>query len=212
MSFCPCFYRNIAENGHACKSSWYQAVSLLPHSLGYVAITHIFTAKYSVSLVPRLPHLGTQTLKLCRRGEPGIFSNVRSGKAELNCVWVYSWHRTGKRAKVAGNLLHISSYWTSNNIHTECWSIVGWTMHKTLPFCFDPILITSCLCRKDTRLSLWYIFAFQESLGTRTQSFATSVMIYHCRGASLSEQPNDLLICHCTKQGLSHTSIYLGIT
>ena len=30
-----------------------------------------------------------------------------------------------------------------------------------------PILITSCLRRKDTRLSAWYIFAFQESLGTR---------------------------------------------
>ena len=33
----------------------------------------------------------------------------------------------------------------------------------------------------------------------------TSVMIYH-RGASLSEQHTDLLICHCTKQDLSHTS------
>ena len=33
----------------------------------------------------------------------------------------------------------------------------------------------------------------------------TSVMIYHC-GASLSEQHTDLLICHCTKQDLSHTS------
>ena len=30
-----------------------------------------------------------------------------------------------------------------------------------------PILITSCLCRKDTRLSTRYIFAFQKSLGTR---------------------------------------------
>ena len=34
---------------------------------------------------------------------------------------------------------------------------------------------------------------------------ATSVMIYH-RGASLSEQQNDLL---CTKQDLSHTSRYV---
>ena len=33
----------------------------------------------------------------------------------------------------------------------------------------------------------------------------TSVMIYH-RGASLNEQHTDLLICHCTKQDLSHTS------
>ena len=35
--------------------------------------------------------------------------------------------------------------------------------------------------------------------------FITSVMIYH-RGASLSEQHNDLL---CTKQDLSHTSRYV---
>jgi len=33
-----------------------------------------------VSLVPRLPRSGTQTLKLCRRGEPGSFSHVRSAK------------------------------------------------------------------------------------------------------------------------------------
>ena len=52
-----------------------------PTQPGYVAITHIFTAKYSDSLVPRLPHSRTRTLKLCRCGEPGIFSNVRSGKA-----------------------------------------------------------------------------------------------------------------------------------
>ena len=33
-------------------------------------------------------------------------------------------------------------------------------------------------------------------------------MTYH-RGASLSEQHTDLLICHCTKQDLSHTSRYV---
>ena len=31
-------------------------------------------------------------------------------------------------------------------------------------------------------------------------------------GASLSKQHTDLLICHCTKQDLSRTSRYLGIT
>ena len=49
---------------------------------GYMAITNIFAAKYSDSLVPRLPHSGTRTLKLCRHGEPGIFSNVRSGEGK----------------------------------------------------------------------------------------------------------------------------------
>ena len=34
-----------------------------------------------------------------------------------------------------------------------------------LPFCFGLILITSCLHRKDTRLSPRYIFTFQGSLG-----------------------------------------------
>ena len=32
------------------------------------------------SLVPRLPCSGTRTLKLCRRGEPGIFCQVKSAK------------------------------------------------------------------------------------------------------------------------------------
>ena len=32
------------------------------------------------SLIPRLPPSGTRTLKLCRRGEPGIFCHVKSAK------------------------------------------------------------------------------------------------------------------------------------
>jgi len=42
----------------------------------------------------------------------------------------------------------------------------------------------------------------------RHVQFVTSMMIYH-RGASLSEQHTDLLICHCTKQDLSHTGRYV---
>ena len=34
----------------------------------------------NTSLVPRLPHSGTRTLKLCRREEPGIFGHVKSAK------------------------------------------------------------------------------------------------------------------------------------
>ena len=108
------------------------------------------------SLVPRLPHSGTWTLKLCRRGEPGIFSHVKSAKDrhKVDATLIVRGHmslRTGKRAKIAGNLLHVSSYRASNIIHTECWSIVGWTTRKTLPlFCFSPILIMSCLRRRDS--------------------------------------------------------------
>ena len=62
--------------------------------------------------------------------------------------------RTEKGTKVVGNLLHVSSYRASNIIHTECWSVVGWTTRKTLPFGFCPILITSCLRTKGTMQAL----------------------------------------------------------
>ena len=63
-------------------------------------------------------------LKLCRRGEPGIFCHVKNAKdrhqvdATLivrGCMRL----RTEKGTKVAGNLLHVSSYRASNIIHTE---------------------------------------------------------------------------------------------
>ena len=44
--------------------------------------THIpmLSSTIDTSLVPRLPHLGTRTLKLCKRGEPGILRHVKSAK------------------------------------------------------------------------------------------------------------------------------------
>ena len=128
-----------------------------------------YTKAFPPNLVPRLPRSGTRTLKLCRLG---IFSHVRGGKGRKEvertqlCVGVPATQNR-KRPKVVGNLLHISSYRALNNIHTERWSIVGWTTRKMLPFCFGPILLTSCLRREDTRLSARYIFVFQESLGMR---------------------------------------------
>ena len=76
------------------------------------------------SLVPRLPRSGMQTLKLCRRGEPGIFSHVRSGKGrhEVDATLIVCGRmslRTEKGTKIAGNLLHVSSYRASNIIQTE---------------------------------------------------------------------------------------------
>ena len=76
------------------------------------------------SLVPRLPRSGTRTLKWCRHGEPGIFSHVRSGKGrrEVDATLIVRGCmrlRTEKGTKVAGNLLHVSSYRVSNIIHTE---------------------------------------------------------------------------------------------
>ena len=73
------------------------------------------------------------------------------------------------------NLLHylVIGGWISYTLSIEC--IVGWTTRKTLPFCFSPILITSCLHRKNTRLSLWYIFVFWESLEVRLLRTHTAV-------------------------------------
>ena len=76
------------------------------------------------SLVPRLPRSGTRTLKLCRRGEPGIFCHVKSAKdrREVDATLIVRGRmrlRTEQGTKVAGNLLHVSSYQALNNIHTE---------------------------------------------------------------------------------------------
>ena len=79
---------------------------------------------HATSLVPRFPRSRTRTLKLYRHGEPGIFCHVKSakGREEVErtslCVGVRKL-RTGKRPKVAGNLVHISSYRASSIIHTE---------------------------------------------------------------------------------------------
>ena len=57
--------------------------------------------------------------------------------------------RTEKGTKVADNLLHISSYRALNNTHRALKR--SWLNNaQTLPFCFCPILITSCLRTKDT--------------------------------------------------------------
>jgi len=71
-----------------------------------------------------------RTLKLYRCGEPD--------RREVDTTLIVRGHmrlRTEKGTKVAGNLLHVSSYWALNIIRTEHWSIVGWTTRKTLPFC-----------------------------------------------------------------------------
>ena len=132
-----------------------------------------FKSTAHFNLIPR-PH---PAFRHFQYRKAGIFSHVsdvrierdrkgdRKGLIVCGCTGPRTARR--KRAKVVGNLLHISSYRVLNNIDTEHWSIVGWTTRETLPFCFGRILFTSCLCRKDTRLSVRYIIAFRESLGTR---------------------------------------------
>ena len=67
--------------------------------------------------------------------------------------------------------------------------LVGWTTCKTLPFCFGPILIRSCLHIKDTRLSARYIFAFQESLRTRLSPTWPELKIHRCMRKELCNWP-----------------------
>ena len=83
-------------------------------------------------------------------------------------MWAYPWLRAEKKkSKGSGNSLHISSYRGLNIIHTETWMHTWLKNAQNVPFCFCRVLITSCLHRKDTKLSLQYILAFWESLGTR---------------------------------------------
>ena len=92
-------------------------------------------------------------------------------------MWAYPRLRTWKRAKVA------ATYYTYLAIrgqisHTPSVEFkVDWTTHKTLPFCFSPISVTSYLHKKDTRFSLRYISTFQESLGTRLQYTCNVAML-----------------------------------
>ena len=68
---------------------WYVNITATPAwyveaSLWYTTVTnhcsdHV-SHKVCCSLVPRVPCSGTRTLKLCRRGEPGIFCHVKSTK------------------------------------------------------------------------------------------------------------------------------------
>ena len=77
--------------------------------------------------------------------------------------------------------------------------IVGWTMHKMLPFCSGPILITSCLRIKDTRLSPRYIFVFWENLGTRLH--------VHIGACTSRVGKASHLIAICTKERSPHLPV-----
>ena len=83
-------------------------------------------------VIQRLSRKCVQKKKYAR---PGIFCHVKSAKdrREVDATLIVRGRmrlRTEKRMKVADNLLHISSYRALNNIHTERWSIVGWTTRK----------------------------------------------------------------------------------
>ena len=94
---------------------------VLPSELGIKQLSNM----YKCSLVPRLPHTGMQTLKLCRWGEPGIFSHMTTiiGREGVErpylCVGVLE-DSAAKRVKVVGDSLHISSRQGADILHTEC--------------------------------------------------------------------------------------------
>ena len=62
-----------------CGSLGTRLVSMVEESIG-MCVWNIAEDIRMSSLIPRLPWSGTWTLKLCRRGEPGIFSHVSTVK------------------------------------------------------------------------------------------------------------------------------------
>ena len=58
------------------------------------------------SLVPRLLHSGTQTLKLCRQGKLGIYSHMSSIKGRwgrvANHAWAYPKTQNKKKREGSG--------------------------------------------------------------------------------------------------------------
>ena len=90
----------------------------------------------------------------------------------------------------------VGSY-DSTGFHQNSYTLVFLSVHFT--FCFSEENIT--FARMTGTLGGGGWFGRSEIMGkqnpTRSLERITSVMIYH-RGASLSKQHTDLLICHCT--------------
>ena len=70
-----------------------------------------------------------------------FFSHVRTLKGRKAverpyCTWAYRRLRTGERAMVAGNLLHVYSYQGVNIIHTKCWMQIWLNNTQNVAFLF----------------------------------------------------------------------------
>ena len=102
-----CHMRGITSDRNYAR---WQNFLIMHERSGRVKITLI-----TGSLVRMLPHSKMQTLKLCRREEPGNFPHMSSVKGRerverFNWAWAYPKALNRKRVKVVGNLLHVSSY------------------------------------------------------------------------------------------------------
>ena len=170
-------------------------------------------------------------MKLCRRGQLGIFLTWAQSKADtsLMCVGVPEIPNR-KKSEGSGQLTTCISYQGSKSYTQSVELIVGWTMYKALPFCFSPILITSCLRRKDTRLSPWYTFVFWVSLGMRlilimhfcvkmqnltptvsNNAFTQCTLIFYCYIIQMSCHVNKhetLVMLKIGKHNCSHSSVF----
>ena len=91
--------------------------------------------------------------------------------------------RTEKRAKVTGNLLHVSGYQGANIIHTECWthSWLNNTQNGSKNF-----LITSWSHEK--RYQALAACTSSRSGAGKPGNEAIHVSMYHCRSAYLTSQ------------------------
>ena len=105
------------------------------------------------NLVSTLPCSRTLTVKLCERGEPGIFSRVSSVNGPVDLI-VCGHTRDSEQEKEQKQQATYFMYLAIEGRISYTLSIEhGWTTCKTLPFCSVPVLIKSCLRRKATRLS-----------------------------------------------------------
>ena len=70
------------------------------------------------------PPLWNTKLNMYTWREPGIYSDMNTAKGRMTLIACGCSQRlrTGKRAKLAGKFLLVSSYQRANTIHTECWT------------------------------------------------------------------------------------------
>ena len=164
--------------------------------------------QYPLSLIPRLPHSGTRTLKLYRRGELALVF--------LSCQKLQRQTRGRTTLIVCGSTRDSEQKkdQTQRATYLAIGGRISHTLHsglnnmQSVAFLFSHILIKSCLRKKDTRLSPRYIFAFWESLGTRLVStpLFCNIVGHLIRTLWSCYPPSN----ECVTYKLSQFSLYVG--
>ena len=132
---------------HPCKI-WNRGFMQLPSQSGYLFVLSIYLLINEVASFLGSSALEREIELVCAERAWYFFSREHcqrqnGGKTTLIACGRTQRLRTGKRAKVAGNLLLVSSYRGANIIHTERWTQIT---RKMLPLCSKnsgPNLVTS---------------------------------------------------------------------